>query len=206
MGQEKFLQFAEDVMLLGQSKRSRSDQHLFRSILDEARESQITADTAKLITDELLLNKYSDTEIKTLAKDALFILANKDPVHEYNLKSLKDISSTENPVAIIKSATSQSTKKGVDSHFVGSSSPKTVLLCNNAQVNIAGKNFNPSWGLFNGAMGSIHAIVYAEDKSPNEGHQPLYVVVCFENYCGPVWNINDPKVHTQICSPLYTVH
>ena len=55
-------------------------------------------------------------------------------------------------------------------------------------------NFEPDWGLFNNAIGTVKEIVYAEGKSPINGDHPLYVVVSFPQYCGPIWDPENPKV------------
>ena len=38
--------------------------------------------------------------------------------------------------------------------------------CHESRVQLTGKNFEPDWGLFNGAQGTIKEIVYKENKSP----------------------------------------
>lgn len=47
-------------------------------------------------------------------------------------------------------------------------------------------------GLVNGVLGKIIDIIFSPDSKPPE--YPLYVTTRFDNYNGPPWNINDPKV------------
>jgi len=194
LGAEVFLSCAEDVMVLTKSKRAMNDQVLFRAMLEESRTSDITQETADVIVNELLLNKFSTPEIKELTKDALFISANKEPVSEFNLRRLKEISGHNNPVAIIRSSTLKGSGRGISSHFNGMNIPATTPLCIGAMVSLNGRNFNPKWGLFNGAIGYVIAIVYEHGKSPNDGDLPLYVAVRFPGYCGPAWYPEHPKV------------
>jgi uncharacterized pyridoxamine 5'-phosphate oxidase family protein len=38
--------------------------------------------------------------------------------------------------------------------------------------------------------------VFAPNDNPNDGDQPLYVVVEFNSYCGLAWDEENPKVRT----------
>jgi hypothetical protein len=67
-------------------------------------------------------------------------------------------------------------------------------LCVGARVAIDNHNFNPIWGLHNGACGIVEEIIFQQGKSPNSGDLPLYVVVNFPLYDGPVWDVKSPKV------------
>ena len=51
----------------------------------------------------------------------------------------------------------------------------------------------PSWGLFNGSLGTVKDIVYKYSESPNNGQLPEYVLVVFPTYCGPPFNLLYPK-------------
>lgn len=59
---------------------------------------------------------------------------------------------------------------------------KKVMLCSNLWVEI---------GLVNGALGEVKAIVYKDAENPPS--LPLFVVVQFNNYIGPIWDCNNPK-------------
>lgn len=64
-------------------------------------------------------------------------------------------------------------------------------------VSIQGKNFNPKWGLYNGALGTIIDLHFRVGSNPNCGDLPEYVSVEFREYCGPVWDKSRPKVSTE---------
>lgn len=116
--------------------------------------------------------------------------------NEHNMTSLQNISSATNPVAKIQNE-SISLKPGckpIAKHFDNEGKFSTPLLCKNAKVKIAGRNFNPIWGLFNGAIGTINAIVFSKNNNPNKGHHPDFVVVNFPQYKGPYWDKNNPTV------------
>jgi hypothetical protein len=108
---------------------------------------------------------------------------------------LAAVSNQDNPVAVLKTklCCTKDNKRGKSSHF-DSPPPDPCTICVDCKVSIAGKNFNPSWGLFNGSIGTVKEIVFATDANPNHGDFPLYVVVEFQCYCGPAWDVNRPKV------------
>ena len=79
-------------------------------------------------------------------------------------------------------------------HFRDDQAPKVTNICRGARVQITGRNFEPDWGLYNGAIGTVKEIVYSADESPIEGHFPQYVIVQFPQYCGPPWMPEQPTV------------
>jgi hypothetical protein len=54
------------------------------------------------------------------------------------------------------------------------------MLYYDAMVEICHRNTNPKWGLFNGAIGKVILLNYAEEKNPNYGYLPRHVVVEFK--------------------------
>jgi len=38
-------------------------------------------------------------------------------------------------------------------------------ICQGAKVQISGKNYEPDWGLFNGAVGTVQEIVYLKEPT-----------------------------------------
>ncbi len=53
-----------------------------------------------------------------------------------------------------------------------------------AKVQIADRNFEPDWGLFNGAVGKVVEIVYNENTSPLGATCPQFIIVDFPTYQG----------------------
>lgn len=196
IGMNLLVECAEDVMELTRKKRQNSDQEEYRHLLDDARVSDLSWEDADRILDELHLTRgnYTDEERKEICKGALFVSANREPVEEYNFLSLTRTSDAENPVAVIKSTMrSRSGGAAKKSHF-DDRCPLHCLLCIGAMVALKGWNFYPEWGLFNGSIGTVKEIVFKPDANPNEGDLPLYVVIEFSSYCGPIWDENNPKV------------
>ena len=83
--------------------------------------------------------------------------------------------------------------KAIASHFIDEA-PNSTMLCLGAIVSLQGCNFQPLWGLHNGACGIVQEIIYSANNSPNSGQQPKYVVVRFPLYIGPPWDTENPKV------------
>ena len=65
-------------------------------------------------------------------------------------------------------------------------------MSNGARVALEGVNYNPIWGLYNGACGNVKEIIFKDNENPNDGYMPLYVVVEFPGYTGPPWDIQNP--------------
>ncbi len=104
-----------------------------------------------------------------------------------------------NPVAVIKSRTNGHSGKAIRSHF-DADLPSAAVFCTGSKVAINNRNFMPSWGLHNGACGTAVEIVFANGHNPNRGDMPLYTVVDFPLYTGPVWDKDHPTVsHHSTC-------
>ena len=88
--------------------------------------------------------------------------------------------------------TNNEKEKGTKRHFNVHDLPTRALLCMLAWVCIKGRNFNPLWNLYNGALGRIIAIKFAENTYPHEDALPLYIIVDFPQYKGPAWIPNHP--------------
>jgi hypothetical protein len=58
-------------------------------------------------------------------------------------------------------------------------------ICRGAKVQLAGRNFDPDWGLYNGSIGTVKEIVFKKGESPLDGTLPQYVIADFLEYCGP---------------------
>jgi hypothetical protein len=201
-GVEHFLKFAEDVMYLRKNKRANDDQTELLDLNKKARLGILDRDTSEKLMSELNLHKnsfYTEKEKQDIFEKSLFLSANKEPVMAYNIRRLKEKMSKENPVAVIKSQTDTSQKKGKGNHFNRDSSPPRTCICTGSRVSIIGRNFYPVWGLHVGAIGTVIEIVFRENESPNNGDLPAYVVVNFPAYRGPPWDKKNPKVST-ICS------
>jgi hypothetical protein len=109
---------------------------------------------------------------------------------------LKEEHSSSNPVARIQTQTISKgiiTYRGRAKCITRQSDIDPVLnICRGARVQITGKNFEPDWGLFNGAVGNIIEIVFEKNTTPLDGACPEYVIVDIPTYRGPPWMPDKP--------------
>ena len=198
LGRQALLECAEFVVELGSSKRVNRNQNGTRQLLDRLRVgTEIEeSDIDKLLS--LHLEAIRDVHGKAIVDEienkAMFLFYKNDKRIRHNMKQLAKKCSRDNPVAVVKSKSSgNTTGKAIKSHFE-SDLPSASLLCVGAKVAISSRNFQPSWGLHNGACGTVHEIIFAKGKNPNAGDMPSYVVVEFPLYCGPPWDKSNPKL------------
>ena len=207
-GNGVFLSMAENVITFDQNLRVSGEDRHFRDILCRLRvDNQTDADANTIL--KLDVNRLTQDKRKELENSPTTIhlfAFNHDRI-ELNMHKLCAMSNTTNPVAIIKARVVQFTtntkRKNVSEfkHFKDNNLPRAATICRGCKVAIKGKNFNPEWGLFNGAIGTVQEIVYKNNESPNEGHLPCYVAVEFPSYTGylqangsHVWDENNPQV------------
>jgi hypothetical protein len=133
--------------------------------------SEIDSDTASQLMNELSLQKnraYIDEEKTEIFQDSLFISASKAPVAEFNLMRLSHVCSKDCPVALLKSKTMKQANNG-SCHLKDDSTPSSSLLCKGSLVSICGCNFEPKWGLHNGALAIVVEIEKRQmGKSPTK--------------------------------------
>ena len=197
-GQVLFLEAAKDVMVLGTIKRQDESEKDYMEALQGLRDDTLTVGQYKFLEHfHLQQNHWTRSQIDKIMDGASFAFSTRREVKSKNLDMLARISGPSNPVAKIQCCypiTRDKSGKAIASHFKGDESPTVSLLCIGAQVAISGKNFLPSWGLYNGAVGTVVSIVYPKGKTPNNGDLPAYMVVDFPCYIGEVWDSEHPKV------------
>ena len=200
-GRQQFLILGKTVMELTQIMRQQEHEIEFMNILCRIRLGQATnEDITTLMSLHLDHHDFSRDEVEDIKKKAMYIFANKKPMQEHNLKKLREEHSTDNPVARIHATTVNKGKKyrGARKHFGRNKNqqtaiPSVVNICRGARVQIAGKNFEPDWGLYNGCIGTVMEIVFEDNQNPLDGCHPKYVIVEFPEYCGPAWMEDKPK-------------
>jgi hypothetical protein len=106
---------------------------------------------------------------------------------------LSQVWSKDCPVAVLKSKTTKQASHGL-CHLKDDSTPNSSILCKGSLVSICGHNFEPKWGLQNGALAIVVEIVFAKGESPLHGDLPLYVVIDLKTYCRPIWDKENPTV------------
>jgi hypothetical protein len=192
----QFRNFAKASMELTTSHRQDEDQSQFKGILARVRECNTNNVDARVLAEDHHLRNKAPGVAKEISKGALYLYSTRAKRDDHNLQKLCQESSALNPVAILKSKyCSNVGSKVFKSHF-DVKNDVTPLLCRGCMVSIQGKNFNPKWGLYNGALGTIIDLHFRVGSNPNCGDLPEYVSVEFREYCGPVWDKIRPKVST----------
>ena len=106
-------------------------------------------------------------QIEEIKQKATYIFANRRNMEEHNREQLKQQHSTKNPIARLLATTSSKGKQyhGRAKCMKKESSVEPILnICRGARVQISGRNFEPDWGLCNGAVGTVAEIVFNEMK------------------------------------------
>ena len=195
-GELCFQALANDVYELPGNKRLREDDCGAGHLNKRLRTGQPShEDVKKLLELDLanILAKHGPKAVEEIKKDAIYLYANNEPILHHNLNAVAKHVTKQNPLAIIKSTnTGTEFRKAISNHF-DNDLPQSTVICRKAKVSIVGKNFMPLWGLHNGACGEVVDIVYEKGKNPNDGDLPRYVVVHFPYYCGPAWDVKNPK-------------
>lgn len=197
LGKQSFLECAKTVMTLKGSKRIKEDQKDDKELIDAIR---VQADLSDVQVQKLMnLNikeyerKFGMEARREIEAKSIHLFFKNEKRIKHNLERLFIQSSAEQPVAIIKAKGYSHTTGKADARHYDNDAPSTSLICEGAKVALDSKNFCPLWGLHNGACGTVTEIVFEQGKNPNHGDMPLYVVVDFPLYCGPVWDIDNPK-------------
>ena len=201
IGDELFLSLANNVMELESSKRQCESEQVLLRLLRNARmedeKSFISYDDAQFLCKYNLgdLRQFSEEEAKKIKDDpgTLLLFAYNEPKDEANRKKLFQTHNFLNPVAIFKPKGMDKGKpKRKPKHFIDKEIPEILKVCRGAKVQILYRNLHPPWGLYNGAMGIVKDIVFAEGENPNNEDYASYILVDFPQYCGPAYDKNFP--------------
>lgn len=205
-GRNAFLECTDTVTDLFSIKRMNDNKEKDKQLLHRLRFAEETdeGDVQKLMSLRLseIRRKHGSKVVEEIEKNAIYLFYKNEKVREHNMKALKRESNKDNPVAVLKShSKGPRSGKSIAAHFRTKGAPKnppppTSYLCRNAKVAIYNRNFCPQWGLHNGACGTVKEIAFNVGENPNHGNLPKYIVVEFPQYCGPVWDNNNPKVST----------
>ena len=204
LGMTRFLECANKVIELKKNYRTEEGEQELQEMLDKLREGNTLSEEQVNRLRRLHINNFSSNDMNTINEDATYVYANKDNCAEHNAQCLSRIVTDENPLAILKPKFSGSNSK--KNLFKNEDNAKPALLCIDAKVCIRGKNFQPQWGLFNGAVGKVLYIHFKEDENPNLGDLPEYIIVDFKGYKGPPWNENYPTVSVSFYYIIYLSH
>lgn len=199
IGEDAFIQCAQNVIELETIKRLEDDAHDLKKILEDLRCDGISNDDAKKLL-QLHIRHLPAEKRNQIEEDAVYLFATKQLKSEHNMKKLKEITNENNPVCLLQTKILHKKSEkwnGKRSHYDRDSIPSKSFLAKGAKVALAGKNFQPNWGLYNGALGTIIGFKFAPGKNPQTNDLPEYVVVDFPSYKGPPW-IDDKPTYVPI--------
>jgi hypothetical protein len=187
------------VMHLSTSRRMADSQQSQKTLLQKIRKGAVDLtdkDIKKLLSlrlDNIQKNHGPDT-VQNIKKKSVFLYYTNKKKDTKNMEMLHEVSSPDNPVAIIKpKTTGPHAGKSIARHFSDSKPLQSTFLCIGSRVAINGVNHYPEWGLYNGACGIVQEIIFKDEKAnPNNGDIPNYIVVEFPSYKGPSWDTLNP--------------
>jgi hypothetical protein len=207
-------ELTERTFLLEKNFRQRdtsenNNQFLFRGILSRIRTCQQTKEDCDIIM-SLRLSSIKDTAFRQFIenhKKTLYLFATNKPKHERNLKMLHKLSTeTNEPVAIINAKFMHLSGSGSHtallSHFDMKTITLTTPLCIGCKVAIDSLNICPTWGLYNGCLGTVVDIIYEHPQGPNNYNTniPKYVIIDVPEFKPPpnvnVWDRRNPTVRS----------
>ena len=200
-GRKIFRDCAEDVIELTESKRLNKKRNKDRVIIKKVRtqENLSEKEVSKLLSLHLDAVEQKHGEkgkeiVSEIKSRAMFLFFRNEPRITHNWEKIKEVHSKERPVGVFRCrGVGCVGGKPVRKHF-NCDPPSAAIFCEEAQVALENRNFNPEWGLHNSACGRVDEIVFAKGENPNRGHLPSYVVVDFPLYCGPAWDLENPTV------------
>ena len=206
-GRQQLQKAAEVVMSLTASKRINDKQKMDKEIIRKTRTAEELEDSEinKLLNLHLtnIQAKHSPTVVNDIKKKAIYLFYRNNKRIMKNLEILTETTGPSNPVAICKTKSNGlHDGKAIKSHFKNSEIPGTSIIAVGTKVALENRNFNPLWGLHNGAVGTVNEIIFAKGKNPNSGDLPDYVVVDFPLYKGPPWDTDNPT-HVPIPVSMY---
>lgn len=211
LGEQQFLDLSDCTMKLTKIKRQHKSDNVFKRFLKKLRSDKVKPKDVEMLrkyhVDNIDMKSAQD---RVKQQDTIFVAATNETKDKINLEQLHKTHSATNPVAKIQPTSTGKGKhgKGIYHHFKNHKndvSTMNCLSCINAKMSIAGKNFKPSWFLFNGAQGLCVEIDYPDSSNPNNNDDPNYIVLEMKSYCGPVWDKKNPKVNKFVIEiPLST--
>lgn len=196
-GAQQFINLGKTTMELTKIMRQSEKEKPFLDLLFNMRFGHPREqDKDTLLSLHLNSDNFTPEQIEEIKRKATYVCANKKEVIEHNWNRLREEHSNTNPVARIQTQTiNNGTRyRGTAKCLRKESDIEPILnICRGARVQIRGKNFEPDWGLYNGAIGHVVEIIYEKNSSPLDGSIPEYVVVDFPQYRGPPWIQEKPS-------------
>jgi hypothetical protein len=136
-----------------------------------------------------LTRKFGNDAMALMSDNALFAFPTHKEEWEHNKNKLLQANESF-PIAKItaqfKGLHAKSTSADSSGGLI-----RVLYACKSARVNLT-VNINLKFGLYNGTVGRVVDIVYAQGKSPTDGVFPEFIVVNFPQYTGPPWIEDNP--------------
>ncbi len=149
LGAKLWWELSSDVMELKKVARTNENQQKYLEIQNKTRDDKLNInDFNHLVKYHIHKGEFTEQQKQEILKDAMFVFANKEPRNELNRKRIVNLSSPENPIAIIQSYSCgrrAGKPMAISGHFQADMkiSNKTIL-CRDAMVAIEARNFQPS--------------------------------------------------------------
>lgn len=162
-GLSLFQKMTSTVLKLSNRARQQDDQKMI-SLLDDIEDGNLNKNTINTLL-ELQLCKLPLEKQESIKRKSTYIFTTHEDKNKHNCMQLMKICSKNNPLACLKCNTCSYKGKFKRSHF-NQSIPLKTHICVGARVAIKGKNIEPIWGLYNGTIGTVLEIVFANGKIP----------------------------------------
>lgn len=162
-GSHIFRDLADTVMELNKITRQKQDNYM-QQILDDLEQDRPSRQPAEYLLKLHLMN-FSEDFNNSIQRKSIYICATHADKDHYNSMELAKICTDTNPLACMKYIDRRLHKCSRKQHFGKGSIPIVTYFCVGAKVEIKGKNFCPSWGLYNGAIGTGKEIVFRKIKT-----------------------------------------
>ena len=183
-GIDLFKHMSQTVMELTIRKRQHGD-NLMVDLLDDLETGEPSDYTASTLM-ALHLNSLPSNVVESAKSKSTYIFATHNAKNEHNCNQLSQLCNEDNPLACLKYQDMTLHPKTCNTkHYDQDSIPLATHFCIGARVAIKGKNIKPTWGLYNGAIGTVKEIVFDKNCSPNFQDLPAYVAVEMQSYNPP---------------------
>jgi hypothetical protein len=172
-----------NVMVLKDVMRNAPGQEEIRERNLRIRNGTVTKEDWKSI------NNHANTVTKQ-GKSHIYLSATQAGVREKNFQALVEVVNAGTPVAVCRATGTGRCHSSTGSNGEAMQLHNKVYLAVGTRVMLS-KNLAVPYKLVNGSFGILKQIVYRPSTAPPE--QPMYVVVEFVSWCGPPWDIENPK-------------
>ena len=183
----------------------------FVKVLEELSAGKPSESTVNILMG-LRLNNIKKDQQDVIKRKSIYIFAKHSDKNDHNNAQLYAICDKNNPLACLKyEDITPGGAHHVKCHFDINTTPLATHFFVGAKVCLKGRNIEPTWGVFNGTIGTVREIVYEEGRNPNYHGLPAYVAVEFPTYNPPneiqQFDPENPKVrniyHKQCSSSMY---